>query len=91
VSGSHTVGRTDAKFDDLNGFLEGLQAFNTPGKLKNFTKSVVAVPSQAAHLDLVRQIEDLNGLMHQLTPLTGCLEAAAAAKPVADVDGGDAQ
>ena len=73
VGGSHTVVRTDAKFDDLSGFLEGLQAFNTPGKLKNFTKSVVAVPSQAAHLNFVKQIEDLNGLMHQLTPLTGCL------------------
>jgi hypothetical protein len=41
----------------------------------------VAVPSQAAHLNFVKQIEDLNGLMHQLTPLTGCLEAAAAVLP----------
>jgi hypothetical protein len=27
------------KLDDLKGFLEGLQAFNTPGKLKNFTRA----------------------------------------------------
>ena len=61
VGGSHTVGRTDSKFDDLIGFLEGLQTFNPPGRQKKFAKSVVVVPSQAAHLDLVRQIEDLNG------------------------------
>src|SRR5690606_15924403 len=29
------------KLDDLKSFLEGLQAFNTPGKLKNFTKSIL--------------------------------------------------
>src|SRR5439155_13345062 len=31
------------KLDGLKDFLEGLQAFNTPGKLKNFSKSVPEV------------------------------------------------
>ena len=72
------------KLDDLKGFLEGLQAFNTPGKLKNFTRSVTEVQAQAAHLDLVKQIEDLNGLVQELTPLTGYLATAAAVLPPQD-------
>lgn len=72
------------KLDDLKGFLEGLQAFNTPGKLKNFTRSVTEVQAQAAHLDLVKQIEELNGLVQELTQLTGYLATAAAVLPPQD-------
>ena len=72
------------KLDDLKGFLEGLQAFNTPGKLKNFTKSVSEVQAQSAHLNLVKQIEELNGLVQELTPLTGYLATAAAVLPPQD-------
>jgi hypothetical protein len=32
------------KLDGLKAFLEGLQAFNTPGKLKNLSKSVLEIP-----------------------------------------------
>ena len=31
------------KLDELKAFLEGLQAFDTPGKLKNFAKSVLEI------------------------------------------------
>jgi hypothetical protein len=72
------------KLDALKGFLEGLQAFNTPGKLKNFTRSVSEVQAQAAHLDLVKQVEDLNGLVQELTRLTGYLGTAAAVLPPQD-------
>lgn len=72
------------KLDDLKGFLEGLQAFNTPGKLKNFSKSVLEIQGQAATLDLIKQIEDLNGLVQELTPLTGYLGTAAAVLPPQD-------
>ena len=72
------------KLDDLKAFLEGLQAFNTPGKLKNFSKSVLEIHVQAANLDLVKQIEDLNGLVQELTPLTGYLATAAAVLPPQD-------
>ncbi len=44
------------KLEDLKGFLEGLQAFNTPGKLRNFTKAVSDVQAQAANLALMKQI-----------------------------------
>src|SRR5207248_2297593 len=62
----------------------GLQSLNTPGKLKNFNKAVPEVQAQAGHLDLVRQVEDLNGLVQELTPLTGYLATAAAVLPPQD-------
>ena len=37
-----------------------------------------------AHLDLIKQIEDLNGLVQELTPLTGYLATAAAVLPPQD-------
>jgi energy-coupling factor transporter ATP-binding protein EcfA2 len=72
------------QLDDLKGFLEGLQAFNTPGKLKNFSKSVLDIQGQAGTLDLIKQIEALNGLVQELTPLTGYLTTAAAVLPPQD-------
>ena len=72
------------KLDDLKGFLEALQAFNTPGKLKNFSKSVLEIQTQAANLTLIKQLEDLNSLVQELTPLTGYLSTAAAVLPPQD-------
>jgi len=72
------------KLDDLKSFLEGLQAFNTPGKLKNFTKSILEIQAHSATLDLIKQIEDLNGLVQELTALTGYLGTAAAVLPPQD-------
>jgi energy-coupling factor transporter ATP-binding protein EcfA2 len=72
------------KLDDLKGFLEGLQAFNTPGKLRNFSRSVLEIQGQAVTLDLIKQIEDLNGLVQELTALTGYLGTAAAVLPPQD-------
>ena len=72
------------KLDDLKSFLEGLQAFNTPGKLKNFTKSILEIQAHATTLDIIKQIEDLNGLVQELTALTGYLGTAAAVLPPQD-------
>lgn len=72
------------KLDGLKTFLEGLQAFNTPGKLKNFTKSVMEIHGQVPTLDIIKQIEDLNGLVLELTALTGYLGTAAAILPPTD-------
>ena len=72
------------KLDDLKGFLEGLQAFNTSGKLKNFSKSVLEIQAQAPTLDLIKQIEALNRLVQELTALTGYLGTAAAVLPPQD-------
>src|SRR5206468_8484680 len=72
------------KLADLKTFLEGLQAFNTPGKLKNFSKSVLEIQGHAGTLDLIKQIEDLNGLVQALTVVTGYLGTAAAVLPPQD-------
>ncbi|MCZ2153094.1 MAG: DUF6079 family protein [Bryobacterales bacterium] len=72
------------KLDDLKAFLEGLQAFNTPGKLKNFSKSTMEIEFQAANLELIKELEDLNSLVQELTPLTGYLATAAAVLPPQD-------
>ena len=65
-------------------FLDGLQAFNTPGKLKNFSKTIMEIEFQKANLDLVKELEDLNRLVQELTPLTGYLGTAAALLPPQD-------
>jgi hypothetical protein len=70
--------------DDLKAFLEGLQAFNTPGKLKNFARTTMEIQFQAANLDLVKQLQDLNNLVQELTPLTGYLATAAMVLPPQD-------
>jgi hypothetical protein len=72
------------KLDDLKAFLEALQAFNTPGKLKNFSKSILEIQAQADNLALIKQLEDLNSLVQELTPLTGYLSTAAAVLPPQD-------
>jgi len=72
------------KLDELKSFSEGLQAFNTPGKLRNFSKSVFEIQGQTATLDLIKQIEDLNTLVQELTALTGYLGTAAAVLPPQD-------
>jgi uncharacterized protein DUF6079 len=41
----------------------------------------VDIQGHAGTLDLIKQIEDLNGLVQELTPLTGYLTAAAAVLP----------
>ena len=67
--------------DGLKAFLEGLQAFNTPGKLKNFSKTILEIQFQTASLELIKQVEDLNSLVQELTVLTGYLATAAAVLP----------
>jgi hypothetical protein len=71
------IGSISGRIDDLKTFLEGLQAFNTPGKLKNFSRSVLEIQGHVPTLDLIKQIEDLNTLVQELTTLTSYLGTAA--------------
>ena len=41
------------KLNELKSFLEGLQAFNTPGKLKNFSMSIQEIQSHVATLGII--------------------------------------
>ena len=72
------------RLDELKGFLESLQAFNTPGKLKNFTRTITEIEAQKANLNLVKQVEELNDLVQELTPMTGYLATATAVLPPQD-------
>lgn len=72
------------KLDELKNFLESLQAFNTPGKLKNFLKSTLEIQAQTSTLELINQLQDLNNLAQELTVVTGYLSTAAAVLPPTD-------
>ena len=72
------------RLDALKTFLEGLQAFNTPGKLKNFTRTVAEIQSHQSTLTLIQQLEAIQGLVQELTALTGYLMAAEAIMPPLD-------
>jgi len=72
------------KLDDLKGFLESLQAFNTPGKLKNFSRGITEIQAQKTNLDLMNQVEEMNDLVQELTPMTGYLATATAVLPPQD-------
>lgn len=66
------------RLQQLKGFLESLQAYNTSGKLKNFSHDVEHVTAQRTGLDTVREVEELGGLVQQVGPLTAYLSTAEA-------------
>jgi hypothetical protein len=72
------------KLDEVKGFLESLQAFNTPGKLKNFTRSIGEIEAQKPNLASLKEVEEFSGLVQELTPITGYLSTAAAVLPPQD-------
>lgn len=73
------------KLDQMKTFLEGLQAFNTPGKLKNFSKTLGEVQGLAGTIILIKKIEDLNVLVQELTVQTSYLGTATAVLPPQDL------
>ena len=72
------------RLDTLQGFLEKLQAFNTPGKLKNFSASVEDVKAHRTNLKLLGELESTNGLVGELMPLTSYLTMAGSVLPTDD-------
>lgn len=67
-----------SRLGTLKGFLESLQPFNTTGKLKNFPLDAVAVHSQRAGIELMREVDNLLVLIQQIAPLTSYLGKAEA-------------
>jgi hypothetical protein len=72
------------QLDGLQTFLERLQAFNTPGKLRNFSYSVDEVKAQGKGLAVVGELQALGELAGELTPVTSYLTTAAALLPPQD-------
>jgi len=65
ISQSH-IQTAQSQIERAKAFLEGLQAYNTPGKLKNLRFTADDVSEQAIGLQAVQQIEDLNSFVQDL-------------------------
>ena len=72
---------TKQRLQKVKGFLESLQPFNSPGKLKNFPHDIAAIQSLKPGLDGVRNVEELVGLIQQVSVTTGYLTTAEAVLP----------
>ncbi len=81
VSTDQEVQALGEKFDHLKGFLESMQAFNAPGKLKNFRYSVQEVNAQKTNLSALLEFEQLENLLSEWGPLTAYLATAEAILP----------
>ncbi len=62
-------------------FLESLQVYTTPGKLKNFKYSTAQVKAQQKGLTALSEVEWLQGLITELGPLATYLSQAELALP----------
>ncbi|MEW5957230.1 MAG: DUF6079 family protein [Chloroflexota bacterium] len=66
------------RLDEAKSFLERLQAYNAPGKLKNFQQDAADIKGQQAGLTALAEVEALQSLIVELAPLTGYLAQAEA-------------
>ncbi len=69
------------RLDDHKSFLESLQTYNTPGKLRNFRYSADEVKAQADGRALVGDLETLAEVVAAVQPLTAYLGIAIAVLP----------
>lgn len=76
--------KTRATLDGTKAFLESLQAYNTPGKLKNFRYNIGDVNAQKNGLQLLKEIEHLQQLAADLGPTASYLSMAEAILPGGD-------
>ena len=66
------------KLDTAKGFLESLQVYSSPGKLKNFRQSKEDVEQQKVGLDVLREVEALQELVTDLGNTASYLSMAEA-------------
>lgn len=69
------------QLDEHKTFLESLQAYNQPGKLRNFRYTSAEVQAEAAARRTLAQVEQLAGLIADLQPLVAYLGVALALLP----------
>jgi uncharacterized protein DUF6079 len=72
------------RLDALKAFLESLQTFNTPGKLKNFRHDSGQISSQKDALAQLKSLEDLAQLAQELGVIAAYLATAEAIMPAGD-------
>ena len=68
-----------AGLERTKSFLESLQAYTSPGRLKNFRHDAQEVNGHAAGLESLAEVEALQGLVSELGPTAAFLTAAEAA------------
>ncbi|MBN1247678.1 MAG: ATP-binding protein [Anaerolineae bacterium] len=71
-----------SRLDAHKTFLESLQTYNTPGKLRNFRYSVGEVETQAEGRALVADLQALADVVAAIQPLTSYLGVGLAVLPV---------
>ncbi len=72
------------KMEETKTFLESIQAFNTPGKMKNFKYSSTEVKNHSAGLAKLYEVAALQGLVTDLGTLASYLAQAEAFLPDTD-------
>jgi len=70
-----------SSLERLKGFLESLQAYNSPGKLKNFRYDASEVTAHRDGLDSLAEIKSLEELVADLGPTASYLSTAEAVLP----------
>jgi hypothetical protein len=67
--------------DEAKAFLESLQAFNTPGKMKNFRCGSTEVKQKTKGLETLAQLRGIQKTANELVPFTAYLSQAQMALP----------
>ena len=70
-----------AKLSQLKQFLESLQIYNTPGKLKNFKYTRKDITKQLENLGVIKEIESISTLLGDVQPLASYISEAEAILP----------
>jgi Family of unknown function (DUF6079) len=65
-----------ARLEGTKTFLESLQAYNTPGKLKNLRNDVLEIEAQETGLETLKAVNALQGLATGLGPIAAYLSQA---------------
>ncbi|CQR72612.1 hypothetical protein SOV_15730 [Sporomusa ovata DSM 2662] len=73
--------QTKVKLSAAKDFLESLQAFTSPGKLKNFRYNVQEVNDRLLGLQCLREVESVQELAAELGPIAAYLSTAEIALP----------
>ncbi|MBI2939757.1 MAG: ATP-binding protein [Chloroflexi bacterium] len=73
-----------ARLDRAKEFLESLQPYTTPAKLKNFRHDVGEVTAQRAHLEALRELRQVGAIVEKLEKSASYLAQAKLALPIDD-------
>ncbi|MBW7865069.1 MAG: ATP-binding protein [Candidatus Hydrogenedentes bacterium] len=84
--GRHLLAEEEAKklratMDATKTFLESLQAYTTPGKIKNFRYDTPEVKAHQGGLASLAELQSLEELINDLTPTASYLDTAGAVLP----------